>query len=137
MENIEGFISSEMRFPSEASKKKKRYVTFKCPKCNKIEEKVYVKSQFVNLCTHCAKGGFTTYDFIQKGLKHFGNTYDYSKTVYVNTRKPVIITCPIHGDFTQRAAEHLDGHGCNQCKFDRKKLDQLLPKETWNLVRRL
>lgn len=131
MENIIGFISSEMRFPTETSKKKQRYVTFKCPKCGKEETKVYQKRNFINLCQHCAKGGFSTEDFIDRGRKHFGDKYDYSKTVYVNKRTKVSITCPIHGDFEQLAQEHLEGHGCNQCKFDAKKENQILPKETW------
>lgn len=131
MENIIGFISSEMKFPTETSKKKKRYVTFICPQCGKEETKVYQKFNFINLCQHCAKGGFSTEDFIRRGKEHFGDKFDYSKTVYVNKRTKVIITCPVHGDFEQIAQEHLEGHGCNQCKFDLKKELQILPKETW------
>jgi hypothetical protein len=131
MENIKGFISSEMRLPKPTSKKKKRYVTFTCPSCKKVEEKIYIKSQFVNLCTHCSRGGFTIEDFIARGKKHFGDLYDYSKTEYVNGRTDVVIICPVHGEFSQRAQEHLEGHGCNQCKFDRKKEEQILPREVW------
>jgi hypothetical protein len=80
---------------------------------------------------HCAKGGFTTEDFIKRGKEHFGDFYNYVQTVYVNKRTDVTITCPVHGEFTQRAQEHLEGHGCNQCKFDRKREEQLLPKEIW------
>lgn len=131
MENVIGFISSEMRFPTRTSTKKKRYVTFKCPQCGKEETKIYQKANFINLCQHCAKGGFTTDDFIKRGREHFKDKYDYSKTVYVNKRSKVTITCPVHGDFEQMAQEHLEGHGCNQCKFDAKKENQILPKETW------
>jgi predicted RNA-binding Zn-ribbon protein involved in translation (DUF1610 family) len=131
MQNVVGFISSELRFPLKTSKKKKRYVTFACPNCGKVEEKIYIKTQFVNLCSHCAKGGFTTKDFIQRGIEHFGDKYSYSKTIYINKRTKVTITCPIHGDFEQQAQEHLGGHGCNQCKFDIKREIQILPKEVW------
>ena len=131
MENIKGFISSEMRYPTSISKKKKRYVTYHCTKCNKITETAYQKSSFNNLCTHCAKGGFTTAKFIERGKEHFGDLYDYSKTVYINKRTPVTIICPTHGEFTQTAQEHLDGHGCNRCKFDKKSIDLLTPREEW------
>ena len=131
MENIVGFVSSEMRFPTETSQKKKRYVTFICPQCGKQDTKIYMKTKFVNLCTHCAKGGFSTEDFIQIGVEHFGDRYDYSKTVYVNKREEVVILCPVHGEFTQRAQEHMAGHGCNQCKFDAKSENQTYPKSVW------
>ena len=131
MENIKGFISSEMRYPTSISKKKKRYVTYHCTKCSKIAEVAYSKGSFNNMCSHCAKGGFTTAQFIELGIKHFGDLYDYSKTVYINTRTPVNIICPVHGEFTQRAREHMDGHGCNRCKFDAKSIDQQIPKEDW------
>ena len=131
MEDVQGFISSELRFPTLTATKKKRYVTFKCPQCDKQVTKIYQKKNFINLCVHCAKGGFTSEDFIQRARAKFGNRYDYSKTVYTNSHSQVVIGCPVHGEFTQRAREHLDGHGCNQCKFDAKKEAYTLPKETW------
>lgn len=131
MENIKGFISSELRYPTSNSKKKKRYVTYHCIKCNKVTETVYQKGKFNNLCTHCAKGGFTTAEFIERGKKHFGDLYDYSKTVYINKRSPVTIVCPTHGEFTQSAQEHMNGHGCNRCKFENKSTDLLMPREEW------
>lgn len=131
MENIKDFISSELRYPTSNSKKKKRYVTYHCTKCNKVTETVYQKSSFNNLCTHCAKGGFTTTEFIERGKKHFGDLYDYSKTVYINKRTPVTIICPTHGEFTQSAQEHMSGYGCNRCKYDNKSIDLLTPREEW------
>ena len=43
----------------------------------------------------------TTEEFIELARQVHGDKYDYSKTVYVNKRSKVIITCPIHGDFEQ------------------------------------
>lgn len=34
---------------------------------------------------------------------------------FANTRSRITITCPIHGNFTQEAKKHLQGHGCPQC----------------------
>lgn len=57
----------------------------------------------------------TTEEFIQRANEIHNNFYDYSKTKYVNAQTKVIITCLEHGDFEQRAAHHLSGHGCKKC----------------------
>jgi hypothetical protein len=49
-------------------------------------------------------------------------TYSYEKTVYVNIRTPVIITCHIHGDFKQLPWAHLQGQGCQKCANTKKPL---------------
>lgn len=57
----------------------------------------------------------TANQFIEKAKIMHGNKYDYSKTIYVNSRTKLIITCPEHGDFEQRASAHLLGNGCPKC----------------------
>lgn len=54
-------------------------------------------------------------DFISKSNEVHKNYYGYDKTDYYNTYSDVVITCPKHGDFTQRANDHVNGHGCPQC----------------------
>lgn len=130
MDNVTNFISSEMRYPTDTSKKKKRYVTFDCINCSNTTEKVYYKG-FNNLCNHCSKGGFTTEEFIARGREHFGDLYDYSKTSYINTSGKVTIICPKHGEFSQRAREHLAGHGCNLCKFEARSVNQQYTLSHW------
>lgn len=72
-----------------------------CPKCSDIKK---------------AKGkALTTNDFIEKSSKIHNNKYVYDKTEYKGTYESLTITCPIHGDFTQRANDHLNGHGCPIC----------------------
>ena len=56
-----------------------------------------------------------TYEFISKSHNVHNNKYDYSLTTYINNRTPVIIICPIHGEFEQIPKSHLSGHGCKQC----------------------
>ena len=41
--------------------------------------------------------------------------YDYSKVVYLNMKSSIKIICPIHGEFTQIAGDHLSGSGCRKC----------------------
>lgn len=64
--------------------------------------------------------GFTTEDFIRKSRQAHGDKYDYSKTVFLNARTKVCITCPIHGDFWQIPNSHYS-HGCPKCTNDAKK----------------
>lgn len=57
--------------------------------------------------------------FIEKAINVHGNKYDYSKVDYVNHKNKVIITCPIHGEFTQQPNNHLNGNGCEKCGKER------------------
>ena len=53
--------------------------------------------------------------FIEKAKETHNDFYDYSKTVYKNTKEKVCITCPKHGDFWQLPSNHLRGQGCPLC----------------------
>lgn len=68
-------------------------------------------------CPTCSKERpcDTLENFIAKAKRTHGNEYDYSKTVYVNSQTPVVITCPTHGDFSQRPYSHVGGFGCSKC----------------------
>ena len=48
-----------------------------------------------------------------------GDRYDYSKSVYVGIEKPIIVTCPKHGDFETTPHEHLRGGNCSKCSMSR------------------
>jgi hypothetical protein len=47
--------------------------------------------------------------------------YDYSKTIYTDSREKVIVICREHGEFEQRANNHLSGAGCPVCRYKRQK----------------
>lgn len=53
-------------------------------------------------------------EFIEKSGK-IHNKYNYSKVQYINNKSPVIIICPIHGEFEQKPYHHLRGQGCVKC----------------------
>lgn len=49
---------------------------------------------------------------------HYGESLDYSKVKYVNSRTPIILICPTHGEFEQYANNALRGlGGCPKCKL--------------------
>lgn len=81
-----------------------------CPRCSADEtSKRFIKSQE---------------QFIKEAKNIHGETYDYSKVIYKTCEVPVIIVCKIHGDFTQRAREHLGGSGCQQCGYISQSIKQ-------------
>ena len=78
-----------------------------------------------NGCPDCSIENKTsnTDDFIFKARIRFDDMYEYSKVKYVNNQTPVIITCPIHGDFEQTPNNHLTSAiGCNKCASESIKL---------------
>lgn len=76
----------------------------------------------------------TTEVFIKQATELQNGFYDYSKSVYVNDKTPLVITCPIHGDFLQTPNKHLIGHGCPKCRYEkssralRRTLDDVIAK---------
>lgn len=83
-----------------------------CPECGK-EAKVKAKLKSTN-------------QFIKEAKEIHDNKYDYSKSVYINAKKPIEIICPIHGSFFQTPDGHINGHGCPTC--GRKRLTLRLTK---------
>ncbi|MHA1372307.1 MAG: hypothetical protein ACTSRA_21620 [Promethearchaeota archaeon] len=75
-----------------------------CPKCALLSPKRYKKD-----LNH----------FIKLSKQIHDNEYDYSKTVYLSTNKKVIIICPIHGEFKQRASAHTSGQKCPKCSISK------------------
>lgn len=58
----------------------------------------------------------TKEEFISKSRIIHGDKYNYDKSIYINTKTKLIITCPKHGDFLQRPEVHyLDKCGCPSC----------------------
>ena len=63
-------------------------------------------------------------DYIDRASEIHGGKYDYSRICYKNNRDKIIIICPEHGLFTQRAGNHISGIGCPGCAsggFDQTK----------------
>lgn len=79
----------------------------------KIVARYHLTSNSVKSC-----GCKITYDsgrFEKDSHEVHSNFYSYSKANYTTSQSFVTITCPIHGDFEQRAAIHLSGSGCKKC----------------------
>lgn len=61
------------------------------------------------------KINFNIEEFAKKANNKFGDKYTYDKVKYVNSKTPVIITCPEHGDFKKTIGHFLSGQGCPIC----------------------
>ena len=57
----------------------------------------------------------TTEAFIKECNEKHNSAYTYEKTKYIGKAKKLIITCPEHGDFEQKAESHRIGAGCPKC----------------------
>lgn len=85
---------------------------FGCPKCA-ID--AHIKNTTMDLN-----------DYIEKVSNIHNNKYDYSKTVYINANTKVCIICPVHGEFWQKAADHLYNEaGCPICSSSKGELSIL------------
>ena len=67
-------------------------------------------------CPYCSGKKMNTNFFIEKSNIVHNNFYDYSKTEYIKATEKVIIICPKHGEFKQKAYIHSAGSGCMICK---------------------
>jgi hypothetical protein len=56
-----------------------------------------------------------TQNFTEKAIKKHGDRYDYSSVDYIHCMSKVVIICKLHGKFSQRANDHLQGSGCKEC----------------------
>lgn len=71
-------------------------------------------------CPKCYKNYKKTAEqFEAEARKVHGDKYIYHGEYYGN-KKPIRITCPIHGDFFQGPLYHLNGQGCPKCYDERR-----------------
>lgn len=71
----------------------------------------------------------TSTEFINKAKLIHGNLYDYTKTNYVGSKKNVEIICLLHGSFSQRATNHLQGKGCIKCSHNKISINKIKSNE--------
>lgn len=58
----------------------------------------------------------STEQFIKRSEEIYGDLYTYEKAVYTNGKNNIIVTCKIHGDFTQKVYLFLyKQSGCKMC----------------------
>ena len=105
----------------------KNKVTIICPLHGKFTQ--IANSHLLGFgCVNCAyvKKAKSTQEKRNKNfmslLKAKKHTFDYSKTFFVDSKTPVIVTCPIHGDisYMPNALLHKNCKGCVKCSKESK-----------------
>jgi hypothetical protein len=64
---------------------------------------------------------YTTESYVALARKTHGDKYDYSKVLYTGVDELVKIVCNTHGEFQQRARNHIQGQGCRKCCFESQR----------------
>ena len=77
-------------------------------------------------CPKCFGLNKTTEEFILDCNKIHGNKYDYSKVIYRKAHDKIIIICPKHGEFRQKANNHLNGQECKLCSTNVLKKNEFI-----------
>lgn len=54
-------------------------------------------------------------DFVRRARVKHDNRYTYRDVEWDGARTRIIAVCAQHGDFEQRAYNHLSGNGCPKC----------------------
>lgn len=67
--------------------------------------------------------------FLQKAHAKHGDKYDYSRVDYIDSKTPVCIICPKHGEFWQKPNGHLMGSGCRKCYEEATRIRLTKPVE--------
>lgn len=96
-----------------------------CPEHGSFMQEPYLHYGKKQGCPKCAiESGRNDLDYFinMSKIKH-GNTYDYSKSIYVDNKTNIEIICKVHGSFFQRPASHYKaGHGCRKCTAEKLKV---------------
>ena len=100
-------------------------IKVRCLKHNVIEVRNYenlMKSKGCKICAEKSKSSKRFYSnetFTKLAQQKYGDKYDYSKTIYIRSSKPVVVTCREHGDFLVRPNAHLskETSGCSKCSY--------------------
>lgn len=83
-------------------------------------------------CPKCSKTyRYNTIDFIKKAREIHNNYYNYSKSIYINSKTKIIIICPLHGEFSQIPYHHLKGTKCKKCAYEKNKINSRYTTEEW------
>lgn len=75
---------------------------------------LHLRTTGCNICSHARR---TTESWVAEATAVHNGYYDYSQVHYEGNKYKVTIICPKHGTFEQRAENHLNGHGCAQCRI--------------------
>lgn len=101
----------------------------------KVPHKHSSSGQGCPICSKNRKGTRKQHNnesFINKANNKHNNFYAYPNLVYTRLIDNVLIECPVHGEFEQKAVNHLSGSGCPQCGIEKRTNKQIDGFEKFN-----
>ena len=104
-------------------------VVITCPKHGIISANIHEHVKSTYGCKECYEEArrMSVSKFVELSNTIHSNKYDYSKVKFNNISDEVVIICPIHGDFTHSANEHVYGQrGCPKCSDRTIGLDEFI-----------
>ena len=108
-------------------------IKFVCKVCGNENTQIPTQMMYGYGCKYCSKRFKTTEQFIIESKEIHNNFYDYSKVNYIGAKTPVIIICPVHGEFQQLPQNHTcHKMGCPKCA--QKKLQDKQTSKQENLI---
>lgn len=110
-------------------------VTITCPIHGDFEQRPSNHITNATGCIKCHRDNRRSnlIEFETRANKVHNNKYDYSKSIYINNKTLLVITCPTHGDFEQRPSNHLNGEGCPKCVGVKLKTNEEFIKDAIKL----
>lgn len=94
-------------------------VIIECPIHGEFEQTPHNHLESKIGCFKCIRDVYDTESFIKKSKEIHGDIYEYDKSIYINSKTNIILTCKEHGDFIIKPDYHInDKYGCN-CKKHR------------------
>lgn len=109
-------------------------VTIVCNKHGDFERQVKYHLSKKGGCPACIQESILSQrqeEFIRRSVEKHGDRYDYSKVVYEDSRIPVKIGCPDHGEFLQTFSIHMNGSKCPKCSSEERA-----EKQHWDYLKR-
>lgn len=119
-ERIRAAHGNKYQYPNGFAKDEKKRILVRCPVHGDFYQYLYSHLEGKG-CSKCAGRGLSTDEWISRAKRVHGDAYDYSHTIFSGARNKLTIHCRVHGDFEQVAYSHLNGNGCPQCWWERKK----------------
>jgi len=107
-------------------------VQIKCPIHGRFEQpaRAHLAGHRCMKCAHQSQRS-TLEEFIEKAKGIHGDTYDYSRAKYVNSKTKLTVMCNTHGPWEVRPCSHIGSKtGCPRCResFGERKLVVYLEK---------
>lgn len=112
-------------------------VIIDCPTHGIFNQRLYDHATSMYGCKQCANeaNGKNCSTSQEEVIRRFNEAhdnienpkFDYSKVEYKGMHEKVEIICLVHGPFWQKPSDHLNSHGCPNCKADAQSVRRKVP----------